>query len=496
MNNYGIIYDIKEDKAVVLTQNSNFIMIRRREDMFLGQKVAFGDEDICKIGKRYYKYASVAASLAAVFALIFLFYRMMPWSTDIYGYVAVDINPSMEFGVDKDYKVVEAIAFNNDANILLDSIDVHNQPIDAVILEIIKESKKRGYVKAEEKTDVLISASFRDANKETGIGNNSVSSQIDKLLNDIEKEIEGYDSNIDGKTLMLTYDEREAALKNEISMGRYDLYLKLNSLEKNVTVDEVNAMSLSELLKIIDGKDDGWKAQDEDKSQGEPSATITPESGNNAGKTKNNFATPTPIKSPSNDGDVKTSTDPLPATSSGNTYPSKEDGSANSTSKPTKGPDKSAPEGNIALKLKHYNRDQDIPSKAIHWDFVIENTGKSVIDMRDVKVRYYFKDDYTGKLNFSVYFYSLGDEKTDVNGKIYNVVQSDPNNKYLEVTFKTGSISPGESAWVFGDITRENWTEFYQEDDWSYLKDASTFSDWENMTVYIKDKHVWGTEPF
>ena len=46
MNNYGIVYDIKKDRAVVLTQNSSFVMIRRREDMFLGQKIFFDDKDI------------------------------------------------------------------------------------------------------------------------------------------------------------------------------------------------------------------------------------------------------------------------------------------------------------------------------------------------------------------------------------------------------------------------------------------------------------------
>jgi len=80
--------------------------------------------------------------------------------------------------------------------------------------------------------------------------------------------------------------------------------------------------------------------------------------------------------------------------------------------------------------------------------------------------------------------------------KNYNIKQSDYSDRYLEVTFENGSISPGKAAWVFGAITKEDWTEFNQEDDWSFLQGNSTFSYWDKMTVYISDKLVWGIEPY
>jgi len=501
MNNYGIIYDIKGDKAVVLTENSNFVMIRRREDMFLGQKVAFGDEDICKVRKKYYRYVSVAASLAAVCALIFVFLRMIPGNADIYGYVAVDINPSLEFAIDKNYEVVEAVAFNDYGKDLIDNMDVLHRPVETVILEVIKESKNRGYINAGEKTDVLISASFKNVNNEAGSPDGSGSSEIDKLLDDIEKEIEGYDINIDGIMVKLAYEAREAARKHDISMGRYDLYLKLNNIKKAVTIDEVNAMKVSDLLKIIDGKDYEWSARDEENVQKEPDTEIEPDDEADTSEIQENNATATPIytpvKSPSNDSDIKTSISPSPVLPNDKISQSKEDGQKNSSSNPSKGSEsQSNSTGNKILKLKHYNREQSGEKRDIRWDFVLENTGKDTIDLRNVKVRYYFKDDFWGKFNFLVYYYSLGDEKTDVKGRIFSPVKSDSSKRYLEVTFEKGSISPGESAWVFGAISREDWTEFNKEDDWSFLQGGSDFSEWDKMTVYVSDKLVWGIEPY
>ena len=66
MNNFGVIYDINNDKAVILTQNSKFIMIPRREDMFLGQQITFEEKDIYWPKKNIYKYVSISASIAAV----------------------------------------------------------------------------------------------------------------------------------------------------------------------------------------------------------------------------------------------------------------------------------------------------------------------------------------------------------------------------------------------------------------------------------------------
>ncbi|MEN2775502.1 cellulose binding domain-containing protein [Acetivibrio clariflavus] len=480
MNNYGIVYDIKNDKAVVLTRDGNFVMIRRREDIFLGQQIAFDDEDICRLGKKYYKFASIGVGLAAVCVLILAFLRIMPVNIDIYGYVAVDINPSMEFGIDENYKVIKAIALNDDAAKLIGDINVKHKPIEVVVVEIVKESKKRGYIDAKEKTDILISASLMDENKKAGTNGNSSFSDIDKLLNEIEREIEGLDSNIDGKTLRIASEVREAARRYDISMGKYDLYLKLNKLGENISIDKINSMKISDLMKIIEEKEIESSAQGTKGSESNPANALIPEETADSEQTPKNIVTPTPISTLVE----------LPRNSQNSGAVS------DSSAQPTKDSDhRSASEGNKILKLKHYNEQQSLYSKAIRWDFVIENTGNSYIDLRNVKVRYYFKDDYKN-INFAVYFYSLGDEKNDVKGKVYNIRQSDSSHKYLEVTFEKGSIPPGDAAWVFGAITRDDWTEFNQEDDWSFLQGNSTFSYWDKMTVYISDKLVWGIEPY
>lgn len=496
MNNYGIVYEIKKDKAVVLTQNRNFIMIRSRQDMSLGQQITYDDKDIYRLRKKYYKYASICAGLAAVCVLMFAFFRiMMPGDADIYGYVAVDINPSMEFCINKDFEVLEVVSFNEDAAKLIKDLEVLDRSIETVIIDIITEAKKYGYIKAEEKAEILISASLKDVNKDTGTSDGSGSAKIDNLLDEIEREIEGKDRNIVGNMLQLTCEEREAALKHDISMGKYHLFLKSKEQGKDISIEEINAMNVSDIMKVVDIEVYESTVHAGNEHEYINKISSTPEEVSENEKTSKNSVTPirrtTPVKS------LNSSPNPLPTATSKNTLQPTAGTDENSSFIPPNGTaSQNTVESSRKLNLKHYNEEQSVSSQAIRWDFVLENTGNEPIDLKNVKVRYYFKEDIEKAINFAVYFYSLGEEKTDVKGKIYNITKSDSTNRYLEVTFEKGSISPGESAWVFGAMYREDWTDFNQEDDWSFYKGNSTFSDWNRMTVYFSDNLVWGIEPY
>lgn len=483
MNNFGVIYDINNDKAVILTQNSKFIMIPRREDMFLGQQITFEEKDIYWPKKNIYKYVSISASIAAVFVLIFMFFRMMPGNTDIYGYVAIDINPSVEFYINKDYEVLKAVALNEDAAKLIKNLEVKNKSIESVLIEIITQAKKAGYIKREEKTDVLISASINDVRKEDYSNEGSSALKLNRLLNEIEKDMEGHDSGIAWKILRVTSEERRAAQRYDISMGKYDLFLRAKEQEIDISIDELNAMKVSDLIEIIDNT---------------PLSSLIPEETTKTEQTSKHNVTPITEFTPARQTqETKSSISPDTTFPHESAIKSEDKTLTMPVSIPAEASDGQFTEvdGKRSVKLRHFNEEHNISSKAIRWDFAIENTGTKTIDMKNVKVRYYFKEDVDKAINFKVYFYSVGEEKADVNGRIYNITGSNNSNRYLEVTFEKGSVSPGDTVWVFGAISREDWSEFNQEDDWSFNPEATSFSEWEKMTVYISDKLVWGIKP-
>ena len=117
-----------------------------------------------------------------------------------------------------------------------------------------------------------------------------------------------------------------------------------------------------------------------------------------------------------------------------------------------------------------------------------------MVELKDVKVRYYFKDDTNIPLDLFVYFFSHGNE-SEVYGEFYKLPEKVNANKYLELRFMTGKIEPGEFVYVQGAIYRKDWSRFDQRYDYSFNADADSYIDWDKMTAYISDVLAWGIEP-
>jgi|LSQX01.2.fsa_nt_gb hypothetical protein len=150
--------------------------------------------------------------------------------------------------------------------------------------------------------------------------------------------------------------------------------------------------------------------------------------------------------------------------------------------------------GGGALKIQHYSIDKQIDTQGINYTFTIVNNGTDTIDLRNVKVRYYFWEENNEALNFAIYYYGAGEE-SDVHGEFYDIPEGYKANKYLEITFSNGIANPGDVIHVRGIFHYEDWSRFDQSDDYSFNPEAEEFVDWGKMTIYIQDKLIWGEEP-
>lgn len=66
---------------------------------------------------------------------------------------------------------------------------------------------------------------------------------------------------------------------------------------------------------------------------------------------------------------------------------------------------------------------------------------------------------------------------------------------YLELGFKTGTLSPGAST---GNIQlrlhNDDWSNYAQSGDYSFFQ-SNTFKTTKKITLYHQGKLIWGTEP-
>lgn len=202
MDNFGYVYKIYGNKAVILTPSKGFIKIKKSTELKLGYKVYFEEKDIIKPNKRIYYFTSVAAT----FFIVFMSIRFLMGIGSVYGYVDVDINPSIDFAVNKEYVVVKAAPLNSDAQKILKSYNFKGKHLDDAITVLLTKSEEYGYIKNSDNNDIIVSMSLnRSYNKN---GSSADENKLKIFINDIKALNK---KNIIKQVLLVNYDERVEA---------------------------------------------------------------------------------------------------------------------------------------------------------------------------------------------------------------------------------------------------------------------------------------------
>jgi len=245
-NFVGSILELKDNKATVMMDTCDFVIINRQPEMFVGQQICFQKSDLYSPKRNYVRYLALVASVFII-AFSYIFYNQFFIPSTVFAYIDVDINPSIEFAVDKNTQVVDIKPLNDDGETLLKNLKLIKLPVKQAIAEVVKESKQQGFIKPNIKSGVLVSASIDvDENYKP---NESERKVLDDILSDIgDITIDLGDEKIKPEVLQVTPKERSLAVKNEISMGRYDLYNKLKEEDTNITVEQAKHFRVSDML--------------------------------------------------------------------------------------------------------------------------------------------------------------------------------------------------------------------------------------------------------
>lgn len=114
-SNKVIIMEVKDDYAIAMTSDFEFIKIKKKKSMTEGQKIYIVDEDICQGEEKtslsnknkLLKILGVIAILLGILLLAFLF---NPFKKDTYATASFDGDASIEFSLDENKKITKAIS--------------------------------------------------------------------------------------------------------------------------------------------------------------------------------------------------------------------------------------------------------------------------------------------------------------------------------------------------------------------------------------------------
>ncbi len=219
----------------------------------INDSIIVGAERKAKITRNptWVKWVAVAACLTLIVSGIFAFIKPME-DVSANTIVAFDVNPSIELEIDKDEKVVEARALNEDAKKVLADMDLENVDIDVAVNAIVGSMLKNGYISVD-RNSILVSVS----------GDSEKAAELQKLISaDIEKLLG--EKKIDASVIAQTYEKNEdvekKAEENHISVAKATLIDKIvaaglkDAQGKAYSYESLAGLNVNELKLLLESK--------------------------------------------------------------------------------------------------------------------------------------------------------------------------------------------------------------------------------------------------
>ncbi|MDQ2085293.1 cellulose binding domain-containing protein [Herbivorax sp. ANBcel31] len=159
-------------------------------------------------------------------------------------------------------------------------------------------------------------------------------------------------------------------------------------------------------------------------------------------------------------------------------------------------PTPTPPPGTPQVMVEMYNEDRSDTTNDIRINHRITNTGDEDISLDQLKVRYYYTIDTEAQQNYDCFWSSVGD--SNVTGSFVEMEEYyHEADYYMELGFTEGAgvLSPGSDVVIFSRFHKTDWSDYYQTNDYSFNAVASDYVEWEKVTAYVNDEHIWGIEP-
>ena len=246
----GLIIDLNEKFATIVTEDGLFLKINLYGDMQEGQSVLITKEDLFMENQVNVKktnnrlHTGILGVIAASLVIIAV---SAIWFTStyntVYTAVMVDINPRIEIDLNKNNKVVKTVAHNDDA-LQLSLGELKGLSIEDALEMLVAEAGAKGFLKTGDDPYVLITT--------VAMKNQSLDALNQKIM------VKFDDSSVLQKTNMaitsVTPEELELANENDVPAGLMSLLTgKTDTSVKSFFKDDSNVNQFEDKGVVIKG---------------------------------------------------------------------------------------------------------------------------------------------------------------------------------------------------------------------------------------------------
>jgi hypothetical protein len=247
--NRGTVMESGNNKAVVLTPDGQFVRIKVRRDVAIGDEISWTTQDAVSDWGRSVlhrpRWMSFAVSAAAVLLLMLGLWSF--WTPPVVAYVSMDVNPSVEFGLDSHERVRELRAVNRDAAPLIEGVGYKGKSIESVMEILAKKLTDSHILNGGDGEIVIASVRLRSVDTKWEV---RVTDKIERVLQQANAgsgDKASLSSVLDIEKLFLPVEVRDEAKANGISSGKMAFWLAAESKGHEVALSSLQQNSLKKI---------------------------------------------------------------------------------------------------------------------------------------------------------------------------------------------------------------------------------------------------------
>ncbi|SDG82212.1 anti-sigma-I factor RsgI family protein [Desulfosporosinus hippei] len=204
-------------RYTVLDKGGAFRHIHRRQNAEIGEEI-----EIQVPSMQWFRELRAWAGVAALFFLVLttIFAWNLYQAPTAVALLSVDINPSIQFTIDDQGNLLKINSKNEDAEGLLKNIDFEGRPLDSVLEEFVIEAYNQSFLKPEQSW-IVVGYSPLSTNPSVEVEEKLNEERIMSWLR-TDFEEKGFTPQV--AIFAVTAEDRELALKEDLTLGEYALW--------------------------------------------------------------------------------------------------------------------------------------------------------------------------------------------------------------------------------------------------------------------------------
>jgi len=191
-------------------------------------------------GKDDFGMKRLMGAIASVAACLMLLVGGYSFYNKPVNYVSLDINPSVELGVNALNRVVSAEGMNGDGRALLEQNQVKNMSLEGALQELVLGAAEQGYVAGDGSTVIALTALADKEDKGIQL-RDQTRDRVQLLLQERDMDAVVY---ADCASLEIRIQAQQAG----ISPGKYRLIAWLQTLDPSITAEQYRNAKVTEII--------------------------------------------------------------------------------------------------------------------------------------------------------------------------------------------------------------------------------------------------------